>query len=95
MKRLIAIPIVSFFPMLSIPLFSFADDFLFSNGSQWGFSTSPSAIHYSLNHGHYIIQQHGNHLFVHKLNQGHHGHHFQKNHFNNPHNRRLHFFNNR
>jgi hypothetical protein len=95
MKRLIAIPIVSFFLMLSIPLFSFADDFLFSNGSQWGFSTSPSAIHYSLNHGHYIIQQNGNRLFVHKLNQGPRRHHFQKNYFDNLHNRRLRFFNNR
>lgn len=95
MKRLITILIVSFFLTLSIPLSGVADDFPFSNGSQWGFSTSPSTIHYSLNHGHYIIQQNGNRLFVHKLNQGPRRHHFKKNYFDNLHNRRLRFFNNR
>lgn len=95
MKRLISIPMVSFFLMLSVPLVGFADDFLFSNGSQWGFSTSPSTIHYSLNHGHYVIQQHGNHLFVYKLKQKDQRHHFQNNHFNNLHNKRLRFFRNR
>ncbi len=95
MNRFITILIVSFFLTLSIPLFGFADDFPFSDGSQWGFSTSPSTIHYSLNHGHYIIQQSGNHLFVHKLNQGHQRHHFQKNHFHNLHNRKFHFSDNR
>jgi hypothetical protein len=95
MMRLLKVLIVSLFLSFSIPLFGLADDFPFSNGSQLGFSTSPSAIHYSLNHGHYMIQQHGNHLFVHKLNRGHHGHHFQKNHSNNLQNRRLRFFNNR
>ncbi len=95
MKRLFTILIVSFFLTLSIPRFGFADHFSFSNGSQWAFSTSPTTIHYSLNHGHYIIQQNGNRLFVHKLNQGHQRHHFQNNHFNNLHNRRLRFFNNR
>ena len=95
MKKVITILIVSFFLTLSSTLFGFADDFPFSNGSQWGFSTSPSSIHYSLNHGHYVIQQYGNHLFVHKLNQGAHGHHFQKHYSNNLHNRRLHIFHNR
>lgn len=95
MKKLITIPMVGFFLTLSTPLVGFADDFPFSNGSQWGFSTSPSTIHYSLNHGHYMIQQHGNHLFVHKLNQGHQRRQFKKNHFNNLHNRRLRSFNNR
>jgi len=95
MKKLFTFLIGIFILTLSVPVFSLANDFLFSNGSQWGFSTSPSTIHYSLNHGHYVIQQHGNHLFVHKLNQRHHGRHFQKNHFNNLHNGRLYFFNRR
>ena len=95
MSRSITIPMVSFFLILSIPLVGFADDFLFSNGSQWGFSTSPSTVHYSLNHGHYIIQQHGNHLVVHKLNREHRGRHIKKHHFNNIHSRKLHFFNSR
>ena len=95
MNRLINILIVSLFLTFSIPLIGFTHDFPFSNGSQWGFSTSPSTIHYSLNHGPYIIQQYGNHLFVHKLNQGHYRHHFQKNHYNNRQNRRHLFFNNR
>ena len=90
--RLLKVLIISLFLSFSIPLFGLADDFLLSNGSEWGFSISPSAIHYRLNHGYYIIQQHGNHLFVHKLNQGHRRHHFQKNHLNNLHNQRLSFF---
>ena len=95
MKRLITLLIVGLFLTLSIPLLGFADDFPFSNGSQWGFSTSPSTMHYSLNHGHYIIQQCGNRLFIHRLNQGHQKHYYQKNHFNDLHSRRLRIYNNR
>jgi hypothetical protein len=95
MNRVITMLIAGFFVTLSIALFGFADDFPFSNGSQWSFSTRPSSIHYSLDHGHYIIKQHGNRLFVHKLKQGHQRHHFQNNRLNNLHNRRLRFFNNR
>ncbi len=95
MKRLITVVIISSFLALSISLASFSDDFLFSNGSQWGFSTTPSTIHYSINHGHYIIQQRGNHLFVHKLNQEHSGRHIKQNRFNNFHSRKFHLFNSR
>jgi hypothetical protein len=76
MKRLITILIASFFLTLSITLLCFVDDFSFSNGSQWGFRTSPTAIHYSFNHGYYVIQQHANRILVNKSNQGLQGHHF-------------------